>query len=184
MVGKRNSFKVSQEIICTGNAPSLIEVIKAIKQTKDTKIGKDVSIIKVPVDMLEYCCFRPFAQNAKAFITTCFELLCRLKNKHGELEMYHMGETKGEGRKTVVISRRMFVDIPLEERPMQLPRGRFGLMCFSANRNKNDWDRCECDHINGDRTDYHEENARLLTPKENKNNYHNKKARRSHSARV
>ena len=106
-----DSFKVSPEIICTGSAPSLIQVIKAIKRTKDTKIGKDVSIIKVPVDMLEYCCFRPFVQNTKALITTRYELLCGPKNKHGELEMYHMGETKGEGRKTVVISRRMFVDM-------------------------------------------------------------------------
>ena len=26
-------------------------------------------------------------------------------------------------------------------------------MCFSTNRNKNDWERCECDHMNGDCTD-------------------------------
>ena len=83
MVGKRNSFKVFPEIICTGNAPSLIEVITAIKRTKDAKIGKDVSIIEVPVDVLEYCCFGPFAQNAKSR----FELLYRLKNKNGELEI-------------------------------------------------------------------------------------------------
>jgi len=134
MVGTRNSFKVFSEIICTGNAPSLIEVITAIKRTKDTKIGKDVSIIEVPVDMLEYCCFRPFAQNAKAFITSRFELLCGLKNKNGELEMYYMGEktSKGEGRKTVEISRRMFADRSREE-SKSLQRGRFGLMCFSAN---------------------------------------------------
>ena len=156
MIGSRNSFKVYPGIIT--------EVINAIKRTKHTKIGKNVSIIEVPGDMLEYCCFRPFAQNAKAFITSHFELLCRLKNKNGELEMYHMGETKGEGRKQVVISRRMFVDRPLEER-MQLLKGRFGLMCFSANRNKNDWDRCECDHIP---TDDREENVCWLTPADNK----------------
>ena len=183
MVGWSNSFKVYPKIICTGNAPSLTEVINAIKRTKHTKIGKNVSIIEVPGDMLEYCCFRPFAQNAKAFITSRFELLCGLKNKNGELEMYHMGETKGEGRKQVVISRRMFVDRPLEER-MQLLKGRFGLMCFSANRNKNDWDRCECDHINGDPTDDRKENVHWLTPVDNKNNYNSKRARRSHSARV
>ena len=34
MVGFRNSFIVFPEIICTGNTPSLSEVITAIKQTK------------------------------------------------------------------------------------------------------------------------------------------------------
>jgi len=33
MVGGRNSFKKFPEIICTGNTPSLSEVITAIKQT-------------------------------------------------------------------------------------------------------------------------------------------------------
>ena len=79
------------------------------------------------------------------------------------------------GRKAVSIPRRMFVDRPREENK-QLLRGRFGLMCFSANRNKLDWDRCECDHINGDYTGDREENVRWLTPKDNKNNYHNKRA--------
>jgi hypothetical protein len=110
MVGQSNSFKVFSEIICNGDAPSLIEVFTAIKQTKDTKIGKGVSIIKVPVDMLEHCCFGPFAQNTKAFITSRFETLCGLKNKNGELEMNCMGEKKGNGRKEVTIPRRMFVD--------------------------------------------------------------------------
>jgi hypothetical protein len=54
MVGGRNAFKVYPEIICTGDNPSLGEVISAIKRTKNTKIGKDVSIIEVPVDTLEY----------------------------------------------------------------------------------------------------------------------------------
>jgi hypothetical protein len=99
--------------------------------------------------------------------------------------MHHMGEKTGEGRKSVAIPRRMFVDRPQEERiPMQIQKGRFGLMCFSANRNKLDWERCECDHINGDPTDDREENVRWLTPKDNKNNYHSKRARRSKSARV
>ena len=105
MVGTRNSFKVFPEIICTGNTLLLIEVITAIKRTKDTKIGKEVSIIEVPVDMLEHCDFGPFAQNTKAFITSRFDLLYGLKNKNGELEMYYMGEktSKGEGRKKVEI---------------------------------------------------------------------------------
>jgi hypothetical protein len=141
-----------------------------------------VSIIEVPADVLEHCCFEPFAQNTKAFITSRFETLFGLKNENGELEMYycHEKKPKGEGRKSVRIPRRMFVNGE-SKKP---PRGRFGLMCFSANRNKNDWDRCECDHINGDSTDDHEENVCWLTPTENKNNYHNIKARRSHAARV
>ena len=101
--------------------------------------------------------------------------------------MYYMGKkgSKGEGRKKVAIPRRMFVDRPRENgESTRPPRGRFGLMCFSANRNKYDWDRCECDHINGDPTDDRKENVRWLTPTENKNNYHNKKARWSHAARV
>ena len=183
MVGRRNSFKVYPKIICTGNAPSLTEVINAIKRTKGTKIGKNVSIIEVPGDVLEHCGIRPFAQNANAFITSRFDLLCGLKNENGELEMIHMGEKKGEGRKTISIPRRMFVD-GLQENNKQLQKGRFGLMCFSANRNKLDWDRCECDRMNGDLSDDREENVRWLTPVDNKNNYHIKKARRSHSARV
>ncbi len=51
MVGRGRTFKVFPELICTGNAPSHIEVINAIKQTKDTKIRKDVSIIEVPGDV-------------------------------------------------------------------------------------------------------------------------------------
>ena len=76
-----------------------------------------------------------------------------------------MGEKTsiGEGRKKVEISKRMFVDTP-QEKTKQFLRGRFGLMCFSANRNKNDWERCECDHINGDHTDDREENVRWLLP--------------------
>ena len=183
MVGGQNSFKVYPEIICIGDNPSLGEVITAIKQTKDTKIGKEVSIIEVPVDALEYCGYEPFAQNAKAFITSRFELLYGLKNKNGELEMYHMGSKKGEGRKTVFIPRRMFVDRPLDENKQQ-QRGRFGLMCFTANRDKSDWDRCECDHMNGDPTDDREENVRWLTPADNKRSYHNKRAQRSNAARA
>ena len=132
------------------------------------------------VDVLEYCGFEPFAQNTKAFITSRLETLFGLKNENGELEMYHMGEkgSKGEKRKAVVIPRRMFVN----GESKHLLRGRFGLICFSANRKELDWDRCECDHINGDPTDDREENVRWLTPKDNKNNYHNKKTRRSHAA--
>ena len=182
MVGWRNSFKVLPGIICTGNAPSLTEVINGIKRTKDTKIGKDVSIIEVPVDVLEHCSFVPFAQNAKAFITSRFELLYGLKNKNGELEMYYMGEktSKGEVRKKAEILKSMFVN----GESKQTLIGRFGLMCFSANRDKSDWDRCKCDHMNGDPTDDRKENVRWLTPADNKNNYHNKRARRSHAARV
>jgi hypothetical protein len=183
MVGQCKSFIVFPEIICTGNAPSLIEVINAIKQTKNTKIRKEVSIIEVPVDALEYCGYEPFVQNAKAFITSRFELIYGLKNKNGELEMYHMGNVKGEGRKTVVIPRRMFVDGP-RNRFKQFTRGRFGLMCFSANRDKSDWERCECDHINGDCTDDREENVRWLTPTDNKRSYNNKRARGSNAARA
>ena len=185
MVGRRNSFKVYPEIICTGNAPSLIEVITAIKRVTDTKIGKEVSIIEVPADVLEHCGFAPFVQNTKTFITSRFETIFGLKNENGELEMYYFGEktSKGERRKHTAIPRRMFVDRPWEENK-QLQRGRFGLMCFSANRNKLDWDRCECEHMNRDKTDDREENVRWLTPADNKNNYHNKRARRSHAARV
>jgi hypothetical protein len=186
MVGQSNSFKVYPKIICTGNAPSLSEVINAIKQTKGTKIGKNVSIIEVPGDVLEHCDIRPFAQNANAFITSRFELVCGLKNENGELEMYYVRErsgNKGGKRNVMYISRRMFVD-SLHESRKQLKRGRFGLMCFSANRDKSDWDRCECDHMNGDPTDDRDENVRWLTPADNKSNYNNKRARWSHSARV
>jgi len=164
MVGHRNGFIVFPEIICTGDNPSLGEVISAIKRTKDTKIGKDVSIIEVPSDMLEYCGFDQIAQNAKSFITSRFEIICGLKNENGELEVYYCGEkySIGKGRKTVVIPRRMFVHGKWKA-TKQISRGRFGLMCFSANRDKSDWDRCECDHMNGDNTDDREENVRWLT---------------------
>ena len=175
MVGQSMSFIVYPEIICTGDNPSLGEVISGIKQTKNTKIGKDVSIIEVPSDMLEYCGFDQIAQNAKSFITSRFEIIFGLKNENGELEMYYFGEkiSKGEGRKNITIPKRMFAN---SQRTMGkvLSRGRFGLMCFSTNRNKNDWERCECDHMNGDPTDDREENVRWLTPADNKNNYRKK----------
>ena len=41
-------------------------------------------------------------------------------------------------------------------------------MCFSANRNKSDWDRCACDHMNGDPTDDRKENIRWLNPRTTK----------------
>jgi hypothetical protein len=175
MVGKRNAFKVYPEIICTGDNPSLGEVISAIKRTKNTKLGKDVSIIEVPSDMLEYCGFDQIVQNAKPFITSRFEIIFGMKNENGELEMYYFGEkiSKGEGRKNVTIPKRMFANSQRTERKSIL-RGRFGLMCFSSNRNKNDWERCECDHMNGDCTDDREENVRWLTPADNKNNYRKK----------
>jgi hypothetical protein len=117
MVGGRNSFKVFPEIICTGDNSSLGEVITAIKRTKDTNIGKEMLIIEVPVDVLEHCGYAPFAQNTKVFITSRFETLFELKNKNGELEMYFMGEkaSKGDGRKAVVIPKRMSGDRPREE---------------------------------------------------------------------
>ena len=61
MVGRKKSFIIFPKIICTGNTPLLIEVISAIKQTKDTKIGNEVPIMEVPADMLEHCSFEPFA---------------------------------------------------------------------------------------------------------------------------
>ena len=84
--------------------------------------------------------------------------------------MYYMGEkrSKGDGRKQVRIPRRMFVDRPREKNTKLMHRGRFGLMCFSANRNKLDCDRCECDHINGDCTDDRRENVCWLTQADNK----------------
>ena len=175
MVGKKNAFKVYPEIICTGDNPSLGEVISAIKRTKNTKLGKDVSIIEVPSDMLEYCGFDQIVQNAKPFITSRFEIIFGMKNENGELEMYYFGEkiSKGEGRKNVTITKRMFANSQRTERKSIL-RGRFGLMCFSSNRNKNDWERCECDHMNGDCADDREENVRWLTPADNKNNYRKK----------
>ena len=144
MAGRRHAFKVFPEIICTCNAPSLIEVITAIKRTKDAIFGKEETIIEVPADMLEYCGYAPFAQNAKAFITSRFETIFGLKNENGELELYYFGEktSKGKGRKRVEIPRRMFVNGQWKNRKKIL-RGRFGLMCFSANRDKSDWDRCE-----------------------------------------
>jgi hypothetical protein len=85
-----------------------------------------VSIIEVPGDVLEHCGFRPFAQNANAFITSRFDLLCGLKNKNGELEMFHMGELSGHGRKSIRFPRRMFVDRPQEKtKQKQLLKGRF-----------------------------------------------------------
>ena len=130
MVGTRNSFKVFPEIICPGNAPSLIEVITAIKRTKDAKIGKNVSIIEMPVDVLEHCGYATFAQNTKAFITSHFETLFGLKNENGELEMYYMGEnrSKCDGRKQVRIPRSMFVDRLREKNTKTMQIGRFDVL--------------------------------------------------------
>ena len=56
--------------------------------------------------------------------------------------MYYMGKkaSKGDGRKAVVIPKRMSGDRPREENK-KMRIGRFRLMCFLANRNKLDWDR-------------------------------------------
>ena len=94
MVETNNCFKKFPEIICTGKTPSLSEVITGIKQTNGTKIGKEVSIIEVPVDVLEYLDYVPIAQNAKAFITSRFETVFALKNENGNIEMYHCGIKK------------------------------------------------------------------------------------------
>ena len=42
----------------------------------------------------------------------------------------------------------MFVDSPRVKNTRFMQKARFGLLCFSANRNQSDWDICECDHIN------------------------------------
>ena len=109
MAGRRHAFKVFPEIICTCNAPSLIEVITAIKRTKNTIIGKEETIIEVPADMLEYCGYAPFAQNAKAFITSHFKTVFGLENKNGKLEMYHCGTKTSIGgkRKYIAFPKRM-----------------------------------------------------------------------------
>ena len=179
MVGGRNSFKKFPEIICTGNIPSLSKVITAIKQTNGTKIGKEVLIIEVPVDVLEYCGYVPIEQNAKAFITSCFETVFGLKNKNGMLEMYHCGTKTSIGgkRKYIAFPTRMFVNRPPGERE-KIILERFGLLCFSANRNQSDWEICDCVHINGDPTDDRNENVRWLTRKDNTNN---NRTRRSHA---
>jgi hypothetical protein len=83
----------------------------------------------------------PLRKTQKKFITSRFKTLFGLKNKNGELETYYMGEkrSKGDGRKQVRIPRRMFVGRPQEKNTKLMHRGRFGLMCFLANRNKLDW---------------------------------------------
>jgi hypothetical protein len=91
--------------------------------------------------------------------------------------------SKNNTRKAVAIPRRVCVDGPWDEGKKQ-QSGRFGLMCFSANRNKEDWDICKCDHINGDCFDDREENVRWLTPKENKTDYSNKKIKRVNATRA
>jgi hypothetical protein len=106
IVGDKNSFKVFPKIICSGETPSLGEVITAIKQTNGTKIGKDVSIMEVPVDVLEYCGFVPIAKKAKAFVTSRFETIFALRNKNGEMEIYHNnGCRKSTGKRRYIISK-------------------------------------------------------------------------------
>jgi hypothetical protein len=182
IVGVNNSFKVFPKIICSGDTPSLGEVITAIKQTNGTKIGKEVSIMEVPVDVLEYSGLVPIAKNAKAFVTSRFETIFALKNKNGEMEMYyHNGKKKSTGRilrRSISFPQRMFVDGQAKKNKF-INKGRFGLCCFSVNRNQTDWDICECDHMNGDPTDDRNENARWLTRKENKANYNNNRNKRT-----
>jgi hypothetical protein len=89
--------------------------------------------LEVPGDVLEHYGYAPFAQNAKAFITSRFENVFGLKNENRELEMYYMGEIGSKSRRIIRFSipKMMFED----GEGKQLQRGRFGLMCFSANRN-------------------------------------------------
>ena len=100
IVGDKNSFKVFPKIICSGETPT------AIKQTNGTKIGKDVSIMEVPVDVFEYCGFVPIAKKAKAFVTSRFETIFALRNKNGEMEIYHNnGCRKSTGKRRYIISK-------------------------------------------------------------------------------
>ena len=95
----------------TGETPSLSEVITGIKQTNGTTIGKEVSIIEVSVDVLEYSDYVSIAQNAKAFITFRFETVFALKNENRNLDMYHhTGKKKSMGgkRKNISFPKRMF----------------------------------------------------------------------------
>jgi hypothetical protein len=62
-----------------------------------------VSIIEVPVDALEYCGYEPFAQNAKAFITSRFETVFGLKNKNRELEMFYGRNRIKKWKKKIII---------------------------------------------------------------------------------
>jgi hypothetical protein len=113
IAGRQSSWMVFPQIICSGDTPSLSEVISAIKLTKNTKIGKEVSIIEMPGDVLEYFDIAPFAQNRKAFIASRFETLFGLKNENGELEMFHHGsckKKKNKRRACLNIPRRLYVD--------------------------------------------------------------------------
>ena len=90
------------------------------------------------------------------------------------MEMYHNnGNIKSTGGKRRIISfpQRMYVNGQQEKKNKLMQRGRFGLLCFSVNRNQFDWEICECDHINGDKTDDRNEYVRWLTRKDNKANY-------------
>ena len=96
--------------------------------------------------------------------------------------MYHNnGNIKSTGgkRRNISFPQRMYVNGQREKKNKLMQRGRFGLLCFSVNRNQFDWEICECDHINGDKTDDRNEYVRWLTRKDNKANYYNNQNKRS-----
>ena len=146
----KNSFRVFDDIICEGTAPSMHEAIVGIKSSPETIFGSMESMIEVPLDVYEHLNFSPMFDYTQVWITSRYELIFGLKNTENKLELFRFIRYGDEDlpsgfRKSGIFPARMFVD--------GKPRA------------------SDSDHINGDKFDNRKTNTHWLDGMENNLNY-------------
>jgi hypothetical protein len=174
IIGKQKAFRVFNDIICKGTAPSMHEAIVGIKRSPKTILGSMESMIEVPLDVYVHLNFSPMFDYTQAWITLRYELIFRLKNTENKLEMFRLIRYGDEDlpsgkRRSGSFPARIFVDGKPSKKFLV---HRFGQMCFTTNRNKAMWRAIHSNHINGDIFDNRKTNTRWLDGMDNNLNYH------------
>ena len=170
----QNSFRVFNDIICEGTAPSMHEAIVGIKRSPETILGSMKSMIEVPLDVYKHLQFSPMFDYTRAWITSRYELIFGLKNTESKLELFRFIRYGDEdlpsgARKNGSFPARMFVE---GKASRLFILHRFGQLCFTTNRDNTMWRASQSDHINGDKYDNRKTNTRWLNGMENNSNYH------------
>jgi len=80
----QKSFRVFNDIICKGTAPSMHEAIVGIKRSLETILGSMESMVEVPLDVYKHLIFSPMFDNTRAWITSSCELIFGLKEEYGK----------------------------------------------------------------------------------------------------